>query len=52
MMQPRAMRKLGETYRDHPDAPPEVRDLGLTMIECANAARRKNASGERPAEAK
>lgn len=43
MMQPRAMRKLGEQYRDYPGAPKEVRDLGVTMIECANAAKDKNA---------
>lgn len=42
MMMPRAMRKLGEKYRDHPDAPKEIVDLGLTMIECANAAKDKN----------
>lgn len=42
MMKPRAMWKLGKMYRDHPDAPKEVRELGETMIECANAAKMKN----------
>lgn len=51
MMPPRAMRVLGEKYRDRPDAPPEVRSLGETMIECANAAKMKNERGERPANA-
>lgn len=51
MMQPRAMRKLGETYRDHVAAPPEVRELGQTLIECAKAAKRKNDRGELPADA-
>lgn len=41
-MQPRAMRKLGEKYVSAPEASDEVRDLGRTMIECANAAKAKN----------
>lgn len=48
VMTPRAMRKLGEKYRDHPDAPPEVRSLGEIMIECSNAAKMKNDRGEVP----
>lgn len=51
MMAPRAMRKLGEKYRDHPDAPDEVRSLGKTMIECANAAKEKNSRCYIPDEA-
>lgn len=42
ILPPRAMRKLGEKYRDHAEAPAEVRDLGKTMIKCANAAKEKN----------
>ena len=48
MMPPRTMRKMGEKYRDHQNAPADVRDLGLTMIECANAAKDKNARGVVP----
>jgi hypothetical protein len=42
MMPPRSMRKLGMMYRDQPGATKELRDLGVTMIECANAAKAKN----------
>jgi hypothetical protein len=45
---PRAMRKLGELYRDTPGAPDEVRRLGETMIECSNAAKAKNERREVP----
>lgn len=42
VMPPRAMRKLGEKYRDHPEATDDVRKLGTTMVECSNAAKNKN----------
>lgn len=44
-MPPRGMRKLGESYRDHPGAPECVVELGKTMIECANAAKDKRDRG-------
>ncbi len=45
---PRTMRRLGESFRDHPDAPEDVRACGEAMIECANAAKAKNDRHEIP----
>jgi len=36
MLAPRAMRKLGEAFRDASAVDPAVRELAKTMVDCAN----------------
>lgn len=45
---PRAMRRLGERFRDHPEASPQIREIGELMVACANAAKEKSDRGVIP----